>query len=46
MLKILMKRVLKAALMAIDGLCPLFRLGVTENPPRIVLGLDHEYAVP
>lgn len=44
MLEILAQRILKATLLAIDGLRPLLRLGVAENPPRVVFGLDHEYA--
>ena len=32
--------------MAIEDLRPLLRPGIAENPPRVILGLDHEYAVP
>lgn len=46
MLEILAQRILKAAFIAIDCLRPLLRLRVAENPPRVVFGLDHEYAVP
>ncbi len=45
MLEILAQRILKAAFFAIDSLRPLLRLGVAENPSRVVLGLDHEDAI-
>ena len=46
MLEVLAERILKATLVAIKDLRPLRRHGSAENPPRVILGLDHEHAVP
>jgi hypothetical protein len=46
MLEVLAERILKATLVAVENLCPLRRHGIAENPPRVILGLNHEHAVP